>query len=641
MQNTSELYKKIVSGPFVVETRLAIGEEGLLTDEHGDVIFLGDDALLIDTGGPESAFDEDMIVSIDKPEHIFSDGPTLGCTPSQKVDITMRKPVIDAPFMARLALYSRVMNDSETSEWLPKGVFYADTDYVTKDYRTPTVTIRGFDAMLLAEQDYPSSTMAWPARDIDILKEIAAFLGICVDPETVAMMNRGYLFPYPAGYSCREVVGYLGMIYGGSIVISESGEFRLIKLNGIPKETSLMVTEMATSLSLVPEKMRCVSLSSQIASLTQNAASLTSGKLYGGYSKVILHVTTELAYTVGNDSGMTMELTMPFGTREIAQNILSDLVGYQYQSFDASDDLLDPAVQLGDALDVNGVYGGIYSMRSKMGKLFAADVGAPEVKQIDQTAKFKKSKDRQVVRDFMSVYAKLSIQADQIAAEVEQRKSEVEKLNASLAVQAGQIAAKVSKTGGDKGSFGWEMEYNHFTFYSNNKVLLDLREGLAQLTGKIGGFYIMKDYLSYNGQTWGGTNSVGGYLGFSGLQLGPRDGGFYVDMRGNMHAENGTFNGYVKAKRIEYGGDAGNLSGSAIEEHTLSGRRLEYGTVSTSYTSGGINTSLGYANFSNDVFDGNESVSYIKTGSLKLDGHYLNRASVTIAGVSLKYVSWI
>lgn len=243
MQKTSELYKKIVSGPFVTETRLAIGEEGLLTDEFGDVILLGDDAILVDTGGPDEAFDDDMLISFDKPEHIFKDGPAIGCAPSQEIDITMRKPVGDIPFMARLALYSRVKNEAEVSEWLPKGVFYADTDYMTKDYRVHTITIHGFDAMLLAEQDYPSSTMEWPAQDIDILKEIASFLNVNVDPETVSLMNKGYTFPYPAGYSCREMVQYIGMAYAGSIVISETGDFRLIKLNGIPKETSLMTTE--------------------------------------------------------------------------------------------------------------------------------------------------------------------------------------------------------------------------------------------------------------------------------------------------------------------------------------------------------------------------------------------------------------
>lgn len=243
MQKTSELYEKIVSGPFVAETRLAIGDDGLLTDEFGDVILLGDDAILVDTGGPESAYDYDMLISIDKPENIFPDGPAIGFAPSQSVNISMRKPVEDIPFMARLALYSRVRNDTEVSEWLPKGVFWADTDYMTKDYRTPTITISGFDTMLLAEQDYPSSTMAWPARDIAILREIAAFLNIGVDPETVAMMDKGYTFPYPAGYSCREVVSYLGLSYAGNIIINESGDFRLIRLNGLPRETSLIVTE--------------------------------------------------------------------------------------------------------------------------------------------------------------------------------------------------------------------------------------------------------------------------------------------------------------------------------------------------------------------------------------------------------------
>lgn len=141
-------------------------------------------------------------------------------------------------------------------------------------------------------------------------------------------------------------------------------------------------------------------MSSQLVSIAQNAASLTAGNKYSEYSKVILHVTDDVAYTVGNDSGMTMELTMPFGTRAMAQNILNDLTGYQYQSFDAQDALIDPAVQMGDAMDVNGIYGGIYSMRSKMGKLYVADVGAPAIKQINQKFQYKSSHDRQVARDF-------------------------------------------------------------------------------------------------------------------------------------------------------------------------------------------------------------------------------------------------
>ena len=386
-------------------------------------------------------------------------------------------------------------------------------------------------------------------------------------------------------------------------------------------------------------------MSSQVVSIAQNAVSLKAGKQYAGYTKVILHVSDEVSYTVGNDNGLAMEYTMPFGTPQMAQDILESIAGYQYQEYDAADALMDPAVQLGDGLDVNGIYGSIDTKRTKFGYLFHADVGSPQIKQINQTYPYKSSQERKVERKFLDTYAKLAIQADQIAAEVEARKSDVETLNALLKVQADQIAAKVSKTGGNPESFAWEMYSAYMRFLANNKEILRLDASGAVLSGiiialggKIGGFDIMSDYLSYNNQTWGGTNTTGAYLGRSGLQLGRN---FSVDMQGRATMESADIRGTLRAGDLIYGGVAGYFDGSGIGSHTVAGNRLQYNTVSTSYTSGGINTSLGYANFADDVFNGNDIAGYMGTYNLKLDGHWLNRASVTIDGVRLKYVSWI
>lgn len=386
-------------------------------------------------------------------------------------------------------------------------------------------------------------------------------------------------------------------------------------------------------------------MSSKVVSIAQNAVSLKAGKQYAGYTKVILHVSDEVSYTVGNDNGLAMEYTMPFGTPQMAQDILESIAGYQYQEYDAADALMDPAVQLGDGLDVNGIYGSIDTKRTKFGYLFHADVGSPQIKQINQTYPYKSSQERKVERKFLDTYAKLAIQADQIAAEVEARKSDVETLNALLKVQADQIAAKVSKTGGNPESFAWEMYSAYMRFLANNKEILRLDASGAVLSGiiialggKIGGFDIMSDYLSYNNQTWGGTNTTGAYLGRSGLQLGRN---FSVDMQGRATMESADIRGTLRAGDLIYGGDAGYFDGSGIGSHTVAGNRLQYNTVSTSYTSGGINTSLGYANFADDVFNGNDIAGYMGTYNLKLDGHWLNRASVTIDGVRLKYVSWI
>lgn len=59
--------------------------------------------------------------------------------------------------------------------------------------------------------------------------------------------------------------------------------------------------------------------------------------------------------------------------------------------------------------------------------------------------------------------------------------------------------------------------------------------------------------------------------------------------------------------------NTGSLSGSYITQGTVYGNRLVGNTITTAYTSGGINTSLGYANFSNDVFNDRDTAYWIDT----------------------------
>ena len=381
-------------------------------------------------------------------------------------------------------------------------------------------------------------------------------------------------------------------------------------------------------------------MSSQVISVARNAASLTAGKRATEYTKVILHVTDDVSYTVGNDLGLTMEYTHPFGTPEMARNILASITGYQHQSFDAASVLLDPAAQLGDGLDINGIYGEIATMTSHYGPHFTADTGSPAIEEINQKAPYKSSQERQVERKFLETYAKLSIQADQIAAEVEARKSDVETLNALLKVQADQISVKVSQTGGNPASFGWEMLASYMRFLANNKEILRLDASGATLTGiikttggKIGGFDIMSDYLSYNNQKWGGTNTIGLYLGVNGLQLGRN---CKIDMQGNADFTSANIRGTLRAGDLIYGGDAGYLSGSGLESHTVAGNRLRYNTVSTSYTSGGINTSLGYADWAYGAVNGWNTVQRLRIvdGELYLGSSRIYRRRISVMGIN-------
>lgn len=345
---------------------------------------------------------------------------------------------------------------------------------------------------------------------------------------------------------------------------------------------------------------------------------------FDGYTEVIIVVSEDIRYVSGTQTGRTLTLNCPWGTQEMADNLLSSIKGFKYQPYNAHGAVLDPAAELGDGVSVNNLYSGIYSMETIYGGQCRANVAAPADEEINHEYPYVSKQERKVVRQLYSLSTELKVQAGLISAEIEERKNEVDTINTELAVQSGQINAKVSKTGGSVSSFGWTLDESSWKIQANGTdVLKATKKGIeiagkiTATSGKIGGFEINSNSLTYNNQTWGGTNTQGIYIGPNGIQLGKT---FKVDASGNLTAESGKFKGAIYAKQIEYGEDAGYLSGSGIKTGSLSGNRLKKNTISTAYTSGGINSSLSYADFANGVFNGWNKASNIWAGQLKITG---------------------
>ena len=357
-----------------------------------------------------------------------------------------------------------------------------------------------------------------------------------------------------------------------------------------------------------------------------------SSPQFDGFSKVVIVVSDTVEYSAGSDLGRTMRLTCPWGTPQMAQDILNSVKGYQYQPYTAEGAIIDPAAELGDGVTANNIYGGIFAQKIKFGSLLTATVAAPEDEEINHEYPYKSKPNKEITREAKMLRAELKIEADRITAEVSERKSDVEQLNSQLKIQAGLIEAKVSKTGGNAASFGWTLDESSWTIKSNGTdVLKATQSGLeiygkiTATSGKIGGFDIQSSYLSYNNQGWGGTNSTGIYIGTSGIQLGRN---FKVDSAGNLTAASGTFTGSVYAGNIQYGGSAGYFSGGGISGGSIYGDRLVGGTITTTYTSSGINASLGHADFANGVFNDWNTASCVRCTSLRVNGSYF--APVTI-----------
>lgn len=353
------------------------------------------------------------------------------------------------------------------------------------------------------------------------------------------------------------------------------------------------------------------------------------------YSKVVINVDDDISYEAGTETGSTLTVSIPFGTQKMADEMLERVKGKFYHPYNAETAIIDPAVEIGDAVEVNGVYGGVYKMSKNFDSLYSADISAPAKSEIGNEYPYYSSETREIVRQRKETRASVKILTDEIALEVSEREKQGKELTAELKVHSEQISARVTKTGGDSSSFGWDLLNDSWTIKANNTTVFkvtksgaEVRGKITALSGKIGGFDIQSDYLSYNNQVWNGTNSRGIYIGVNGIQCGSEANGVQITPTGNLYAENGYFRGSVSAGRIDYGGDDGYLDGSGLASHSVYGSEIGYNTISTAYTSGGINTSLGYADFANGVFNGWNTASYVDASVLFASSFYFKDEEV-------------
>ena len=194
--------------------------------------------LTVDRGIPDIVpqyytYDETKIHSISTSNGLFGDNPTIGGCGSGELSFSVTYNGESPARMARCVPYVRCCSESQQSEWIKKGEYFIDERSMTKyqgGYQT--MNIHAYDAMLKAGANYPSSTLTWPTADINVVTEIANTLGIPVDARTTALMNKAYQISLPASTPMRDVLSYIGTMYGANTIISDEGKLLMIPLSG-------------------------------------------------------------------------------------------------------------------------------------------------------------------------------------------------------------------------------------------------------------------------------------------------------------------------------------------------------------------------------------------------------------------------
>ncbi len=337
---------------------------------------------------------------------------------------------------------------------------------------------------------------------------------------------------------------------------------------------------------------------SDVVSLGRRVSTLDVSPQFTNYSKVIIHIDNETAIEVGNDTGRTFEIDNPFGTQQMAEQILAKLTGFQYQPYYANGALLDPAAEIGDAASMRGNYGGIYTRSRTFGRLMKADISAPTDEEINHEYKFETPEKREFAR-------------------------QIDDVKASLIIANNRIDASVSQTGGDNQSFGWSLLASEFGLYANGRKVFYVNQDGAHVdgeitasSGKIGGFTIGANALYNNLTKFGGTQSSGVYLGTDGIQLGKR---FKVTPSGYVTADSMTLTG-----TLTVGGQT--ITAAALR----SGAQSAYNN--SSYWSGGASGGYSYNNATTYS-------SYSGPSGIWINGHWLSsQVYVNINGTN--YTLW-
>lgn len=216
MQTVSELYRTIHAGLHYTEVRALI---------NGVV------------------YGEDQLVKLRTSTSLLGDTLEVGMCYAGEIDVELLEPSVDIPKMATIIPQCRIVNSQNTSqksEWLPKGTYWIDTRETSQSGDNQLI-IHGYDAMLKAEQEFPSMSGSWPKTASAVVAAIATAMGVTQDSRNSALMTPSYNVQLPSNYTCREVLGYIGAMYAGCWIMSDDGQLRLVTLDSLPKETNLLL----------------------------------------------------------------------------------------------------------------------------------------------------------------------------------------------------------------------------------------------------------------------------------------------------------------------------------------------------------------------------------------------------------------
>lgn len=338
MQAVSETYTRLLSTPGVIKQHRAV----IGGAEYGQEHIVGEPVSYNSLYGDAK-------------------GPTLGGVSAGELTLSILPRGI-IPRMAEIRLFTRLARldyvsqvVTESSEWLQKGVFLLDTRQ--KNAVTEAMDLHCYDRMLLAEDFFFQEGDAlgeWPRAMEPVLTEICDRMGVELEEGTV--IDPTYKVPYPEGLTMREMIGYAAACHGANATITETGALRFVPL--LPAGEA-------------------------VSDLGRNMQRLELGDHLEPFSGVAFYDGDTLVASAGDETGRVLEAQCPWATQQIADDVLAKVLGGVYTPWEADSALLDPAVELGDLVGVDGAQGILASRETVFNGLMTSNAGAPGDEEVE------------------------------------------------------------------------------------------------------------------------------------------------------------------------------------------------------------------------------------------------------------------
>lgn len=136
-------------------------------------------------------------------------------------------------------------------------------------------------------------------------------------------------------------------------------------------------------------------------------------------SGIELMVDEKNMYFAGNDTGYVMTIDCPYGTQEMANDLLAKAKGFEYQGFTAEQVILPPETELGDGVTVAGIYGMVARRSFKFTPGMTSSIEAPRELEVQHEYKYSSPQQRKTERQIAAARSTFTKTAEEIILKVE------------------------------------------------------------------------------------------------------------------------------------------------------------------------------------------------------------------------------